>query len=74
MFIADDHIWRASSDTDWACISKRPAIDRIACGSVIKRVAMLPFSFNHLVLEILFWWTVMVGPVTSVNAPAEPNT
>jgi hypothetical protein len=40
MFIEDAHILRASSDTVWACISKRPAIARIECGSVIKRVAM----------------------------------
>src|ERR1700761_9594970 len=41
MFIDDAHILRASSSTVCACISKRPAIARIECGSVIKRVAML---------------------------------
>jgi hypothetical protein len=41
MFCEDAHILRASSDTVWACISNRPAIARIECGSVIKRVAML---------------------------------
>ncbi len=35
------HIRRASSSTVWACTSKRPAMSRIACGSVIKREAML---------------------------------
>src|ERR1700757_4344001 len=44
MFIDDAHILRASSSTVWACISKRPAIARIECGSVIKRVAMLAVS------------------------------
>src|SRR5271168_1740298 len=56
MFIEDAHILRASSDTVCACISKRPAMDRIACGSVIKRVAMLPLS--------LYWthkFAVIVG-------------
>ncbi|CFS16547.1 Uncharacterised protein [Mycobacterium tuberculosis] len=37
MFCADAHIRRASSSTVWACTSKRPAMSRIACGSVIKR-------------------------------------
>ncbi|RFZ29758.1 hypothetical protein NCTC2275_04063 [Mycobacterium marinum] len=40
MFCEDAHIRRASSSTVWACISKRPAMSRIACGSVIKRVVM----------------------------------
>src|ERR1700753_4331476 len=40
MFWLDAHILRASSSTVWACISKRPAIDRISCGSVIKRVGI----------------------------------
>src|SRR6516164_8262769 len=44
IFIEDAHILRASSSTVCACISKRPAIARIACGSVIKRVGMLPVS------------------------------
>ncbi|AGC64182.1 hypothetical protein MULP_04669 [Mycobacterium liflandii 128FXT] len=44
MFCEDAHIRRASSSTVWACISKRPAMSRIACGSVIKRVAMIPVS------------------------------
>src|SRR5215469_8036497 len=39
MFIDDAHILRASSSTVCACTSKRPAIARIACGSVINRVA-----------------------------------
>jgi hypothetical protein len=54
MFIEDAHILRASSSTVCACISKRPAIARIECGSVIKRVAMLPFSFvsKFSVLEV----------------------
>ncbi|VAZ93961.1 hypothetical protein LAUMK4_02658 [Mycobacterium persicum] len=37
MFCEDAHIRRASSSTVWACVSKRPAIARISCGSVIKR-------------------------------------
>src|ERR1700739_4266916 len=45
MFIDDAHILRASSSTVCACISKRPAIARIECGSVIKRVGMSPVSF-----------------------------
>src|SRR6516162_11770265 len=45
MFIEDIHICWAACSTACACVSKRPAIARIACGSVIKRVAMLPFSF-----------------------------
>src|SRR6201999_1822124 len=40
MFWLDAHILRASSSTVWACTSKRPAIDRISCGSVIKRVGI----------------------------------
>jgi hypothetical protein len=40
MFIEDAHILRASSDTVWACISKRPAMARIECGSVIKRAGI----------------------------------
>src|SRR6516225_7573138 len=40
MFIDDAHILRAPSATVWACISKRPAIARIACESVIKRVVI----------------------------------
>jgi hypothetical protein len=51
MFIDDAHILRASSSTVCACISKRPAIARIECGSVIKRVAMLAVS---LVFSDLF--------------------
>ena len=41
MFIDDAHILRASSSTVCACTSKRLAIARIWCGSVIKRVAIL---------------------------------
>src|ERR1700744_6049758 len=37
MFWLDAHILRASSSTVCACTSKRPAMDRISCGSVIKR-------------------------------------
>ncbi|CLU56272.1 Uncharacterised protein [Mycobacterium tuberculosis] len=48
MFCADAHIRRASSSTVWACTSKRPAMSRIACGSVIKREAMLPVSLLNL--------------------------
>src|ERR1700760_4733914 len=40
MFWLDAHILRASSSTVWACTSKRPAIARISCGSVIKRVGI----------------------------------
>jgi hypothetical protein len=32
-------------------------MDRIACGSVIKRVAMLPFSFY--IWSFSIWWTMM---------------
>src|SRR5271156_5446776 len=46
MFWLDDHILRASSSTVCACTSKRPAIDRISCGSVIKRegISLSPYS------------------------------
>src|SRR5271167_1701907 len=46
MFWLDAHILRASSSTVWACTSKRPAIDRISCGSVIKRegISLSPYS------------------------------
>src|ERR1700742_1881216 len=37
MFWLDAHILRSSSSTVSACTSKRPATDRISCGSVIKR-------------------------------------
>src|SRR6202012_3250393 len=40
MFWLEAHILRASSSTVWACTSKRPAIERISCGSVIKRVGI----------------------------------
>src|ERR1700761_7301959 len=40
MFWLEAHILRASSSTVWACTSKRPAIDRISCGAVIKRVGI----------------------------------
>src|ERR1700761_299708 len=54
MFIDDAHILRASSSTVWACTSKRPAIARISCGSVIKRVAMLPSPYrSSLRAEVL---------------------
>ena len=46
MFIEDAHILRDSSSTVCACISKRPAIARIECGSVIKRVAILAVSLT----------------------------
>src|SRR5215472_8015291 len=55
MFIEDAHILRASSDTVCACISKRPAIARIACGSVIKRVGIaFSLSRNFQIVEVLF--------------------
>jgi hypothetical protein len=41
MFCEDAIIRRASSSTVWAWVSNRPAIARIECGSVIKRIAML---------------------------------
>src|SRR5947209_10376094 len=47
MFWLDGHVLRASSSTVWACTSKRPAIARISCGSVIKRVG-ISFSFIYL--------------------------
>src|SRR5271157_3130364 len=60
MFIDDAHILRASSSTVCAWTSKRPAIARIACGSVIKRVAMLAFS---LILSDLFSVVVSDGSI-----------
>src|SRR3984957_2478090 len=47
MFWLEAHILRASSSTVCACTSKRPAIDRISCGSVIKREGI---SLSLLVL------------------------
>src|SRR6202020_3421282 len=46
MFWLEAHILRASSSTVWACTSKRPAMDRISCGSVIKRegISLSPYS------------------------------
>src|SRR5947209_7134232 len=52
MFIDDAHILRASSSTVCAWTSKRPAIARISCGSVIKRVAMLPLLLLDEFLEL----------------------
>src|ERR1700733_11355180 len=48
MFWLDAHILRASSSTVWACTSKRPAMDRISCGSVIKRVGMKTLLISRL--------------------------
>src|ERR1700722_9166681 len=45
MFWLEAHILRASSSTVWACTSKRPAMERISCGSVIKREGI---SFSYL--------------------------
>src|SRR5271163_1198253 len=55
MFWLEAHILRASSSTVWACISKRPAIDRISCGSVIKRVgiSLSPLSRCHFSVKAL---------------------
>src|SRR6202011_1389655 len=51
MFWLEAHILRASSSTVWACTSKRPAIDRISCGSVIKREGIsVSLPCNYLVL------------------------
>ncbi|BBZ43302.1 hypothetical protein MPRM_05830 [Mycobacterium parmense] len=52
MFIDDAHILRASSSTVCAWVSKRPAIARISCGSVIKRVAILAISFWDVYLDL----------------------
>src|ERR1700760_4210012 len=52
MFWLDDHILRASSSTVWACTSKRPAIDRISCGSVIKRVGISLSLFCELMVLV----------------------
>src|SRR3984957_6651404 len=52
MFWLDAHILRASSSPVWACTSKRPAIDRISCGSVIKRVGI---SISLSVRSIRRW-------------------
>src|ERR1700757_2592600 len=62
MFIDDAHILRASSSTVWACTSKRPAIARIECGSVIKRVGMLPISFWTYFLDLSYRSAVVIGP------------
>src|SRR5437763_10729794 len=51
MFWLDAHILRASSSTVWACTSKRPAIARISCGSVIKRVG-ISFSYRGVLRTI----------------------
>src|SRR5258708_23436301 len=59
MFCEDAIIRRASSSTVCACVSNRPAIARIECGSVIKRVAMLAVS---LVTE--FQLLAMAGSAT----------
>src|SRR5438270_11467079 len=58
MFIEDAHILRASSSTVCAWTSKRPAIARIECGSVIKRVAMLAVSLliSDLFSVVLAKW------------------
>src|SRR5690625_3514935 len=52
MLCEDAHIRRASSSTVWACTSKRPAMSRINCGSVIKREAMMvsPVLYEGLLL------------------------
>src|ERR1700730_9286957 len=63
MFWLDAHILRASSSTVCACTSKRPAIDRISCGSVIKRVGISPSPYpsksstalNYAVLQRYLW-------------------
>src|SRR5271156_2647642 len=67
MFIEDAHILRASSDTVWACMSKRPAMARIECGSVIKRIAMFPVSlFRSLQSVEVFAVTIgAAGPPTT---------
>src|ERR1700752_2362346 len=41
--LARRHLLAGSSSTVWACTSNLPAIDRISCGSVIKRV-VIPLS------------------------------
>src|SRR6516225_1343791 len=46
MLCDEAHIRRASSATVCACASKRPAIARIACGSVINRVGTTPLLPN----------------------------
>src|ERR1700720_2757655 len=61
MFWLDAHILRASSSTVWACISKRPAIDRISCGSVIKRVGISLSPCRDLILVEIDDWSQAGG-------------
>src|ERR1700712_4127388 len=60
MFWLEAHILRASSSTVCACTSKRPAIARISCGSVIKRVGML-FSYRGVLRVIELWVEKMLS-------------
>src|ERR1700738_4647450 len=53
MFWLDAHILRASSSTVWACTSKRPAIDRISCGSVIKRVGIILSPYLDVISALM---------------------
>src|ERR1700722_16693512 len=75
MFSEDAHILRASSDTVCACISNRPAMDRIACGSVIKRVAifflLFVLSLKPLEIDVLLLWARWSY---ALHAPPSPRS
>jgi len=53
MFWLDAHIVRASSSTVWACTSKRPAMARIWCGSVMKRVVISESPYLDLIVGMV---------------------
>src|SRR5262245_40870422 len=73
MFCEDAHILRASSDTVMACISKRPAIARIACGSVRKRAGIFSVSLLLNRLDLLLCWKAMARRLRG-RPTAEPKT
>src|ERR1700743_1510909 len=73
MFWLDAHILRASSSTVCACTSKRPAIDRISCGSVIKREGISLSPYLDVMSRVNAWCSKGIPHFSSAGRRASFN-